>query len=375
MRRIAIDYTAAIEQGGGIGRYVRELTAALARVDRRSDYRLFVAGAKRNQLPTAPGGNFSWRPTVLSPRWLSRIWHRARLPLPIERFTGSIDLLHATDFTLPPSLPGTRTLLTVHDLSFLRAPEATSPPLKRYLDAVVPRSVRRADHVLADSKATRSDLIALYNTPAEKITVLYSGVDRRFQPVTDFRRQMEKYNLVEKRYALSVGTVTPRKNYSRVIRALSQLGKEINDLNYVIVGGAGWTRDEIDATIAETGMRDRVHFLGFVPDADLPALYTGARMLILASLYEGFGLPILEAMACGTPVIAGNVSSLPEVVGDAGLLVDPSDIDAISGAIHRLENDDILRQRCVAAGIERARAFTWERAAAQLQRVYQSLLD
>ena len=214
--RVAIDYTAAIEQGGGIGRYVRELTAALALRDRRSDYRLFVGGAKRDSLPEAPGANFAWKPTQLSPRSLARIWHRARIPLPIEWFTGRIDLLHATDFTLPPTLPGTRTLLTVHDLSFLRAPEATNPALKRYLDAVVPRSVHRADHVLADSVATRLDLIALYDTPAEKITVLYSGVDRRFQPVSEPAATLCKYGLRDIKYALSVGTVQPRKNYSRV---------------------------------------------------------------------------------------------------------------------------------------------------------------
>ena len=375
MPRIAIDYTAAIEQGGGIGRYVRELTAALASRDRRGDYRLFVAGAKRGQLPEAPGANFTWKPTQLSPRWLARIWHRARIPLPIERFTGAVDLVHATDFTLPPTLPGTRSLLTVHDLSFLRAPEATSPPLKRYLESVVPRSVRRADHVLADSEATRDDLIALYETPAAKITVLYSGVDSRFRPVHDSSAILRRYGLSDICYALSVGTVQPRKNYSRVIRALSQLRQSGLDLHYAIAGGPGWTRHEIDATIAETGMGDRVHLLGFVPDDDLPALYTGARMLIMASLYEGFGLPILEAMACGGPVIASDVSSLPEVAGQAGLLVDPLDVNAIMHAIMRLESDAALRQTCVAAGIQRARDFTWDRAAAQLQGIYQSLLE
>ena len=160
MQRIAIDYTPAIEQSGGIGRYVRDLTAALAGLDQANDYRLFVSGAAAGTLPPA-AANIQWRPTAITPRWLARIWHRARLPLPVELFTGKVDLFHATDFVLPYTLPSTRTLLTVHDLSFVRVPEAASPPLKAYLDAVVPRSVERADHVLADSAATKDDLMEL----------------------------------------------------------------------------------------------------------------------------------------------------------------------------------------------------------------------
>ncbi len=159
MRAVGIDYTAAYEQGAGIGRYVRELMRALAALDARTPYRLFVAGARASALPPAPGPNFSWFSTRITPLWFARLWHRARLPLPIECFTGRIALFHATDFTLPPTLPGVRTLLTVHDLSFVRAPETTTPVLKAYLDRVVPRSVRRATHVLADLQATKDDLI------------------------------------------------------------------------------------------------------------------------------------------------------------------------------------------------------------------------
>ncbi|HYO88686.1 MAG TPA: hypothetical protein VER79_08555, partial [Candidatus Limnocylindrales bacterium] len=147
MPPIAIDYTAAHEQGGGIGRYVRELCAALAPLDTATDYRLFVAGTRSGSLPAAPGPNFTWRTTCIGPRGWARIWHRARAPLPVETITGRVALYHATDFTLPPTLPGTRTLLTVHDLSFVRVPETASPSLKAYLDEVVPRSVQRAHHI------------------------------------------------------------------------------------------------------------------------------------------------------------------------------------------------------------------------------------
>ncbi len=378
MSRIAIDYTPAYEQGGGIGRYVRELTAALATEDPVTDYRLFVAGAQREQLPHPPGPNFDWRTTILTPRWLARIWQRAQLPLPVEIITGPVDLFHATDFVLPPTLPRTRSLLTVHDLSFLRVPDAASPSLRRYLEAVAPRSVERADHVLADSQATKDDLIEIYRTPADKISVLYSGVDARFDPVMDqmtLKAVLDKHNLKDIKYVLSVGTVQPRKNYSGAIRALSRIRDQGIDLHYAVAGGPGWLEDEMYRSIRETAMEDRVHILGFVPDEDLPALYSGARALLALSLYEGFGLPVLEAMACGTPVITSNLSSLPEVAGDAGILVDPLDSEAISDAIVKTLTDAALRQQLVAAGFERVKRFSWASAASQLKAIYDAMLD
>ena len=273
MTRICIDYTPAYEQGGGIGRYVRELTAALATQDHSSQYRLFVAGSTGKELPQPPGSNFEWRPTVLTPRWLARIWQRAQLPLPVETFTGLADLYHATDFVLPPTLPRTRTLLTVHDLSFVRVPDATIPSLRRYLESVVPRSVGRADHVLADSRATKNDLMEVYRTPSDKITVLYSGVDSRFGRVSNeatLARILDKYGLKDLQYVLSVGTVQPRKNYSRMIRALSELRDRGSDVHYAIAGGSGWLEDEMYRSIRESRMDDRVHILGFVSDQDLP---------------------------------------------------------------------------------------------------------
>lgn len=377
MRRIALDYTPAIEQRGGIGRYARELTAALAKMDSTSSYRLFVAGASLPKLPRPPGDNFEWRPTAVTAKWLARVWQRARIPLPVETFTGPIDLFHATDFVLPPTLPRARTLVTVHDLTFARAPEAASPPLKAYLDAVVPRSVAAADHILADSKATKADLIDLYGAPEERITVLYSGVHRRFKRVEDSKELgliRAKHGLAGIDYILSVGTVQPRKNYSRVIEALSRLRGARQDLHYAIAGGSGWLEEEMLRTIDKFGMNDRVHLLGFVADRDLPALYTGARMLVMASLYEGFGLPILEAMACGAPVIASNRSSLPEVAGNAALLVDPNDVDAICNAILRLETDSARRLELVEAGYKQIKKFSWERAAKQLKTIYDQML-
>ena len=377
MHRIALDYTSAIQQTGGIGRYTRELTGALASIDSSNSYRLFVAGSKSTELPALPGENFSWRSTRVSSKWLARLWRRAGIPLPIETVTGPVDLYHATDFVLPPTRSATRTLLTVHDLSFVRVPSAASPPLKAYLDAVVPQSVEEADHILADSEATKADLIELYRTPEDKITVLYSGVNHRFRRVDDadaFQRMRLKYGLANIRYILSVGTVQPRKNFSRVVEALLALRQAGHDLNYVIAGGSGWLEDELQATINRTGMGKYVHLLGLVDDGDLPALYSGARMLAMVSLYEGFGLPVLEAMACGTPVLTSNLSSLPEVGGNAALQVDPHDSKAIHEAILRLETEAATRMRLIMAGYQQAQRFSWERAAQQLKSIYDEIL-
>ena len=368
MKRIALDYTAAYEQGGGIGRYVREIVNALARQPADFEYRLFVSGVSdAKPLPQKPATHFSWKPTRISPLNLARLWQRARIPLPIEFFTGRADLYHATDFVLPPV--HTRSLLTVHDLSFVRVPETASPPLKRYLDVVVPRSVQRADHVLADSQATKDDLIELYGTPAEKITVLLSGVDARFKP-TQGANVRQKYNIPARPYIFSVGTVQPRKNYARLIHALAAVRARGLDVGLVIAGGKGWLDDPIYAAIADAGMGDYVQFIGFADDADLPALYSDALITALPSLYEGFGFPVIESMACGTPVLTSTVSSLPEVAGDAAIMVEPTGLEAIAEGLERLITDEALRAQLVERGLARAKQFTWERTAEQLHAIY-----
>lgn len=371
---IGIDYTPAYEQGGGIGRYVRELIGALAQHDQSTFYRLFVMGAGRKALPPPPGPNFSFAPASLTPIWFARLWHRARLPIPVENWVGKVNLYHATDFVLPPTRRSTRTVLTVHDLSFVRVPEAASPALKAYLDVVVPHSVRRADQVLADSAATKNDLCELYGVDPSKIEVLYSGVHPRFCPTTENTSIRAKYGLGEAPYVLAVGTVQPRKNYQRLIEALSQLPPDLDDVHLVIAGGKGWLQGPIYESVDRLGVRDRVHFIGFVEDADLPALYSDARALAFPSLYEGFGLPILESFACGTPVLTAPVSSLIEVAGDATILVDPLSVEAIRDGLARLLRDETLRAQLIERGFIQAAQFTWERAAVQLRAVYQRWL-
>jgi glycosyltransferase involved in cell wall biosynthesis len=355
---------------------VRELVNALSRCDQQNDYRLFIAGATNTLIPTSPGSNFSYRTTRVSPRWLARIWQRMRVPLPVEFYTGSIDLYHATDFVLPPTRPGTRTIVTVHDLSFVRVPDAATPRLKAYLDQVVPRSVKRADHVIADSSATKQDIIDIYNIPEEKISVLLSGVSTHFKPEMEHRPQIQKrYNLPEKPYIFSVGTVQPRKNYERLVRSLAQLHTHGYDVDLVIAGGKGWLDGPLYQTIIDTGMKDFVHLIGFADDRDLPMLYSAAECVAFPSLYEGFGFPVLEGMACGTPVITSNVSSLPEVAGDAAIMVDPYNVEMITDALIQVLSDQHLRNNMIQRGFTQAAQFTWEAAATNLLSIYDRVLQ
>ena len=373
MARITIDYTPAVQQSAGIGRLTREVVRALLQLDTAHHFTLFCMGRAGLSARAALTPRASLAVTALSDRWFYRLWHRARLPLPVELFAGQGDLYHATDFVLPPVTPGKRTVLTVHDLTFERAPDAAPPQLLRFLKRVVPHSVRRAHHLIADSQATARDLMALYDVRPERITVIYSGVDARFRPV-DAPSPASSFAPGGAPFVLTVGTLQPRKNHLTLVRAFAQVAPQLPDLHLVIAGGKGWMYDQVIAEVARLNLVERVRFIGFVNDADLPALYRAARVFAFPSLYEGFGLPPLEAMACGVPVVASNASSLPEVVGDAGLLVNPLDVDGLAGALLRAVTDDVWRAQAIARGMARARQFTWRCAAEQLLAVYDAVL-
>jgi glycosyltransferase involved in cell wall biosynthesis len=369
--KIGIDYTSAATQGAGIGRYTRELMRALLALPADNSYSFFYASRRRIDESKIRSLKSKTHRLPLHDKWLMRVWHRLRIPIPVELIVGKVDLFHSPDFTLPPTLPGVPTLLTVHDLSFIRDPDSAWPSLRAFLNKAVPRSVQRATHVLADSQATKDDLIELFATPAEKITVLYSGVELRFAPVRDqaeIDRVCAKYQL-PRPFILSLGTLQPRKNYERLIEAFASIVSSVPH-HLVITGGKGWMYETIFGQVKRSGLEGRVHFPGFVDDADLPALYSAADLFAYVSLYEGFGLPLLEAMACGTPVIGSNTSSLLEVIGEAGLQVDPSNVGNITHAVQQMIEQPELRTRSIGLGLERAKLFTWDKAARELLTIY-----
>jgi len=388
--RIGIDYTSAARQGAGIGRYTRELVKALLAVDSSHRYSVFAAvgglaeerwSTEVSSLRASRERNLEIHTVPLTDDWLARVWHRLRIPIPIELVSGPLDVFYSPDFTLPPTRKGTRTLLTIHDLSFIHHPDAFVPSLRRYLERVVPRSVERADVVLADSAHTSADLTAYFGISPERVRVITPGVDPRFRPARSATEGMRRasglskdlrsrYSIGEQAYILTVGTLQPRKNYIKLIQAFCLTRQAMNeDLQLLIAGGPGWLFEKI---IAEAGKHESVHILGFVDDEDLPTLYRGASLFAFPSLYEGFGLPVLEAMACGVPVVCSNTSSLPEVAGDAALLVDPLDVEGLGAAMVRALDDEDLRQRMVERGLRQSARFTWEGSARDLLDVIDS---
>jgi len=381
---IAIDYTAAARQGAGIGRYARELIDAVLASTAGHDFVLLTAAAglgeswartrQRLYATAARPTGLTFRDLPLTDDWMARLWQRLRLPLPAEWITGRVDVFYSPDFVLPPLQRTTCALLTVHDLSFLRHPETFPPKLGAYLEKAVPRSVARADHILADSEATRRDLINLLDVAPAQVTTLYGGVNTRFTPqaANDERAYLQtRYGIGARPYILAVGTVQPRKNYIRLMEACDPLARQ-RDLDLVIAGRPAWLAEPI---VAAAEKRPYVHRLGFCDEADLPALYRQAALLAFPSVYEGFGFPPLEAMACGTPVVASTASSVPEVVGEAGLQVDPLDIPAWTAALEQGLDDMTLREQLRQAGLARAATFTWTRTAQKWLAVVQAIME
>jgi glycosyltransferase involved in cell wall biosynthesis len=381
--KIAIDYNAALRQNAGIGRYTRDLVRAVLDLDSDDEVVLFYAG---RDLPAEHPGLQELRALALqsdrvravaiplSERWLTIAWQRARLPIPVERWTGPVDLVHAPDFVLPP-VRRAPTLLTVHDLTFRIHPETAHANLRRYLERAVPRSLARATHILADSQSTKRDLERLMGVSPARVTVLYPGVGPRFRRVDDSRQlQAVRARLkLPPRFLFSVGTLEPRKNLQRLMRAFAQVRRDqpaLDDTELLLAGKPGWLSDAI---VADARATPGVRLLGPVDDADLPALYTLATATVYPSFYEGFGFPPLESLACGTPVLTSNTSSLPEVVGDVGILVDPLDEAAIADGMTRLLTDASLAEDARRRGPKQAARFSWSRAAHQLFSVYHML--
>ncbi len=356
----------------GTENYSLHLIRELLTLGREHRFRLYF-----NQEP--PPGLFprgaEWR-TIAFPR----LWTHLRLSW--EMLTNPPDLLFVPSHVLPMIHPR-RNVVTVHDLGYYHYPEAHTPFQNAYLRWSTRYNARTATRVLADSDATRQDLVRCYRIPAEKIVVVYPGRDEALAPVSDatsLAAIRTRYSLTDC-YVLYVGTLQPRKNLVRLVQAFAALLQSespglqslTSNLQLVLAGQKGWLYDDVFAEASRMGLDDRVVATGYVPSADLPALLSGALAFVFPSLYEGFGLPVLEAMACGTPVVCSNASSLPEVAGDAALLVDPKDTDALAGALRRIVTDEGLRRMLVERGLERVQQFSWRRCAQETLEVLEDV--
>jgi glycosyltransferase involved in cell wall biosynthesis len=365
--RIGIDLRLHAYAPGGISRYARRLAPALAN--------LLDPGALtlvRHRRDVAP-------PCVPDAR-IYRAWtppHHAleRWTLGAELAPLRLDLFHSTDF-IPPAWGARRRVITVHDLNFLYYPEHLTAEARRYYNDQIMWAVDRADAILADSHATRRDLEAQLGVPPERITVTHLAADAIFRPLPEaqVRPVLARYGLAPG-YLLFVGTWEPRKNLVGLVEALARLHARGEKRTLVFVGRPGWLYDRVFARIEALHLQAWVGFIEEVPVADLVGLYNGALLLAMPSFYEGFGLPALEAMQCGTPTVVADRASLPEVVGKAGLLIDPEEPDTLAEACWRIAHDEALRRRLTAAGRRRARTFTWTRTARKTLDVYNAMLN
>lgn len=368
---IYLDVSAAVHRRAGLGRYAESLARALNPL-LPGQLGLFynreagiepLAGLEHLPARTVALGYKPWRMLV----WAGQLGR-----VGFNRLIPGATLFHATEHLLLP-LRGVSTVLTVHDLIFRHLPEHHKPLNRWYLNATLPLYCRRATQLIAVSEQTKRDLVTLYRVPPEKITVIYEAAAPHFapQPPATVAAVRARYGLPE-RYVLFVGTLEPRKNLSRLLAAFERLHAEQLTEALVVVGKKGWLYDDFFAALERSPARQAVLFPGFVPDADLPAFYSGAQALAFPSLYEGFGLPLLEAFGCGTPVVCSDVSSLPEIAGDAALLVDPTDEAALTEALRRLLTDADLRADLRERGLRRAAEFSWARAAQATLAVYQT---
>ena len=321
----------------------------LALNDRR--YRLYFNAAP-------PPGLFpqsdNWEARVIP---FPRLWTHLRLSW--EMVHRDPDLLFVPAHVIPLIHP--RSVVTVHDLGYIYYPQAHRPFDRLYLDLSTRFNASVASQIIADSEATKNDLVRKYHVPEERITVVYPGCN--LEPVIDeagWRRVRERYHLPD-RYILHLGTLHPRKNILRLLEAFQSLATDFPDLHLVLAGKKGWLYEEI--FYKAEGLNGRVHSPGYIASEDLPLLLRKARLFILPSLYEGFGFPILEAMAAGTPVVCSNASALPEVAGDAALLFDPHNVEAMRETTRRVLEDEALRAELIERGLERAKIFSWERCA------------
>jgi glycosyltransferase involved in cell wall biosynthesis len=362
--RIGIDISRlGVAARTGTEHYTYELLAALARLDRYNDYTLYCNGLPAALPPL--GANMALRSIPAR-----RLWTHGRLSL--EMVLRPPERLFVPAHVLPLRHPR-RSVVTIHDLGYHCFPRAHPRAQRLYLQISTLWSARAARRLIAISELTKGELVRRYRVPPQKITVIHHGVAPRFRPIGGqaARATQARYGITAP-YFIYIGTIQPRKNLRRLIEAFAiYQGSTLSTQHpapgtqLVIAGKRGWLTEGIERRAEELGIAGQVRFTGYVADEEVPALLGGALAFVYPSLYEGFGMPALEAMACGTPVLTSNSSSLPEVTGEAALLVNPQDTAAMASALARLATDDGLRAELRERGLRRAASFTWERCAGE----------
>src|SRR5579884_1822059 len=369
---VGYDATAAVTQQAGIGRYARELLRALGHLPECFRYKVVFESRGANVPLPQLGDQFSVYPIPASDRLMNAVWHRARLPIPIEVRTGRIDVFHSPDFSMAPSIAPS--LVTVHDLAFEAVPQLSYPSLARYLHRVVPRGVRRARAVIVPSSHTKAEMLARLGTDEGKVHVIPEGVSGVFRPDSpaDDAAVLQRRGITRP-YIFTHSTLEPRKNVDRLLEAISLLQTSEFPHVLLLAGRLGWLYEPIFETHARLELGDRARFLTDCSDQELAALLRQADLAVYPSLYEGFGLPVLEALACGAPTVCSGNTSFPEIAGTAADLFDPWDVDDIAAVMRAVLEDGDRQAALRRQGPVQARTFTWERCARATVEVYNAV--
>ncbi len=371
--RVGLDARPLLGKRSGVGNYTYNLVKHLGKIDRENEYSLFYTflRCKSSDCFKIENPNFQRKGFRFPSRLLELSWRY--LPLfSIDSLIGKVDVFHSTNFLSPYQKRG-KSVITIHDLGFMIAPENANRHVQSYFRRWLPFCARNADLLIAVSQNTREDIIKLLKIPEERIRVIYNGIEEIYQPGREKDISSPLFKKLPEDYVLFVGTLEPRKNLLRLIEGFSLFKKGGGKEKLVIAGEKGWSYESIFETVEKLNLEKEVIFSGYLSQEDLPALYRSASLFLFPSLYEGFGLPPLEAMACGVPVIASRVSSLPEVLGEAAILVNPYNTEEIAQAIKNTLEDERLRASLIEKGFARAKLFSWEKTARETLGVYKEL--
>ncbi|TDX59261.1 glycosyltransferase family 4 protein [Orenia marismortui] len=364
MNKILINALLVSEKSSGIGNYGYNLINSLDRLDLKYD----ISSLVQKKIES---NNIDIQIKQCSNRYHRILYEQ----IPLRRNYKNYDLIHFIDYSSPIIAINTPFIVTIHDLSFYKYPETFNYGSRRIKQILAPISIKRSNKVIADSKNTKKEILSRFNINESKVKVIYPG-SPSYNKIEDIRKLeavKRKYG-INQDYILYVGTIEPRKNLLRLLEAYHNLLKQGIKEKLVIVGKKGWLYEDIFKKVEELGLDKQVLFLGYLPEKEKVALYSGAKVFVYPSLYEGFGLPPLEAMSCGTPVVVSNSSSLPEVVGDSGIYVDPKRADSIAQGIYDLLDQKKLREKLSLLGVKRSKKFTWEKSIKNILEVYDKIL-
>jgi len=371
--RIGINASKYFGINTGVGRYTSNLCDSISKGKDGNDYYFYLPRRSSTSWNDMNKNQLGEQEVFLQNNTLRILWEQILLPIKTRK--DMIDLFHYTDHAMSLIRSGHPVIITVHDIAYIRFPDLLNKSRQVYKKYILNLSVKKADVIIADSHSTKRDIMEFFKVDEKKVKVIHLGVESRFHPISNVERYRTRNNLPTK-MILNIGTLEPRKNVVALIKAFKRLQERgFKDYVLTIAGEKGWLYKKIFKEIKSSGMEQSIRLLGVVGDEYLPLLYNCANLFVYPSLYEGFGLPPLEAMACGVPIITSNTSSLPEVVGNAGIMVDPNDIESLSDEMYRVLGDKELMHRMSRDGLKRSKMFTWERTVNKVLETYKEVLS